>query len=161
MNKPVYLGLSILELSKTVMYEFWYDYVKTKYREKAKMFHYIHKKLMKDELGGKIMTEFVRLKAKSQSYLIDDRSENKKAKGTKRFGIKKVKFEDYKNFLETTRLKSKINHLEKSKENHIEFLKNNKLILKAHKEKHNVFTQEINKIALNLNDDKKYNQSIH
>ena len=31
MNKPVYLGLSILDLSKTVMYEFWYDYVKPKY----------------------------------------------------------------------------------------------------------------------------------
>ena len=31
MNKPVYLGLSILELSKMLMYEFWYDYVKTKY----------------------------------------------------------------------------------------------------------------------------------
>ena len=30
MNKPVYLGLSILGLSKTVMYQFWYDYVKTK-----------------------------------------------------------------------------------------------------------------------------------
>ena len=33
MNKPVYLGLSILEMSKTVMYELWYDYVKLKYRE--------------------------------------------------------------------------------------------------------------------------------
>ena len=31
MNKTVYLGLSILEPSKTVMYEFWYDYVKPKY----------------------------------------------------------------------------------------------------------------------------------
>ena len=31
MNKPVYLGLSILELSKILMYEFWYDYVQTKY----------------------------------------------------------------------------------------------------------------------------------
>ena len=30
-SKPVYLGLSILDLSKTVMYEFWYDYVKPKY----------------------------------------------------------------------------------------------------------------------------------
>ena len=35
MNKPVYLGLSILELSKILMYEFWYDYVKPKYGEKV------------------------------------------------------------------------------------------------------------------------------
>ena len=40
MNKPVYLGLSILELSKILMYEFWYDYVKPKYGEKAKL-HYM------------------------------------------------------------------------------------------------------------------------
>ena len=37
MNKPVYLGLSILELSEIVMYEFWYDYVKPKDREKTKL----------------------------------------------------------------------------------------------------------------------------
>ena len=37
MNKPVYLGLSILELSKIKMYEFWYAYVKPKYGEKAKL----------------------------------------------------------------------------------------------------------------------------
>ena len=37
MNKPVYLGLSILELSKILMCEFWYDYVKLKYGEKAKL----------------------------------------------------------------------------------------------------------------------------
>ena len=37
MNKPVYLGLSILELSKILIYEFWYDYVKLKYSEKAKL----------------------------------------------------------------------------------------------------------------------------
>ena len=39
MNKPVYLGLSILDLCKTVMYEFWYDYVKPKYGENAKLCH--------------------------------------------------------------------------------------------------------------------------
>ena len=37
MNKYVYLGLSILKLSKTLMYEFWYDYVKRKYGEKLKL----------------------------------------------------------------------------------------------------------------------------
>ena len=37
MNKPVHLGLSILELSKILMYGFWYDYVKPKYGEKAKL----------------------------------------------------------------------------------------------------------------------------
>ena len=37
LNKLVYLGLSILDLSKTVMYEFWYDYVKLKYGENAKL----------------------------------------------------------------------------------------------------------------------------
>ena len=37
MNKPVYLGLSILYLSKTVMYEFWYDYVKPEYGEFVKL----------------------------------------------------------------------------------------------------------------------------
>ena len=36
-NKSVYLGLSILEISKIVMYEFWYDYVKPIYGEKAKL----------------------------------------------------------------------------------------------------------------------------
>ena len=36
-KKPLYLGLSILELSKILMYEFWYDYVKPKYGEKARL----------------------------------------------------------------------------------------------------------------------------
>ena len=38
MNKLVYLGLSILNLTKIVMYEFWYDYVKPKYGEKAQLY---------------------------------------------------------------------------------------------------------------------------
>ena len=40
MNKPVCLGLSVIDLSKTVMYVFWYDYVKPKYGEKAKLLLY-------------------------------------------------------------------------------------------------------------------------
>ena len=39
MNKPVYLRLLILELSKILMYYFWYDYVKPKYVEKGKLFY--------------------------------------------------------------------------------------------------------------------------
>ena len=39
MNKPVYLGLLILEISKTLMYEFWYDYIKPKYQNNAKLCH--------------------------------------------------------------------------------------------------------------------------
>ena len=37
MNKPVYLGMSLLDISKTLMYEFWYDYVKPKYQDNAKL----------------------------------------------------------------------------------------------------------------------------
>ena len=37
MNKPVYLGLTILDISKTIMYKFWYDYIKPKYGDKARL----------------------------------------------------------------------------------------------------------------------------
>ena len=37
MNKPVYLGMSILDISKTLMYKFWYDYIKPKYGDRAKL----------------------------------------------------------------------------------------------------------------------------
>ena len=126
MNKPVYLGLSIPEWSKMLIYLFWYDYVKPKYGEKAKLCYmntdsfivYIKKDdiykdivedvetrfhtsnyeldrplpkgknkavigLMNDELGEKIITKFVGIRTKTYSYLIDDGSENKNAKGTK------------------------------------------------------------------------------
>ena len=143
MNKPVYLGLSILEISKILMYEFWYDYVKPKYGDNIKLCYmdtdsFImniktedfyndiandvermfdtsnyevnrplstgkNKKvigLMKDELGGKIITKFVTLRPKTYSYLADDCKEDKKAKGTKKCVIKRmVKFNDYKNCL--------------------------------------------------------------
>ena len=42
--------------------------------------------LMKDTIGGKIMTEFVALRPKTFSYLIDDGNNDKKAKGTKKKG---------------------------------------------------------------------------
>ena len=37
MNKPIYLGQAILDISKTHMYEFWYDYIKPKYKDKARL----------------------------------------------------------------------------------------------------------------------------
>ena len=126
MNKPVHLGLTILEISKTLMYEFRYDYIKPKYQNNAKLCYtdtdsfiiYFktedvyedvtddfekrfdtsnyevnrllptrkNKKrigLMKDELGGKIITEFVALRLKTYSYLMDDGNIDKKTKGTK------------------------------------------------------------------------------
>ena len=153
MNKPVYLGLSILELSKILMNQFSYDYVKPKFGKKSKLcymdkdcfnvyiktddiYKYIaedvetrfdtsnyglesnsierplpkgkNKKvigLMKDELGRKIMTKLVGLRAKACCYLIHDGSEDKKGKGTKKCVIKrKLKFENYKNCLEATQL---------------------------------------------------------
>ena len=104
---------------------------------------------MKDELGGKIMIKFVRLRAKTHSYLIDDGSEDKKAKGTKKCVIKrKLKFENYKSCLEATQLDNKMKYLVK-----------NKSILRTQQrfksEIRNIFTEEIDKIALSSNDDKK------
>ena len=92
-------------------------------------------------------------------------------KGTKKCVIKrKLKFENYKNCLEATQLENKINYVEKNKleidrikENHKEFIKKNISILKIQKmsksQRHNVFTEKINNIALRSNDDKRM-QSI-
>ena len=69
---------------------------------------------MKDELGGKIMTKFVGLRAKTYSYLIDAGGEDKKAKVTKNYVMKrKLKFENSKNCLEATQFENKIYYLEK------------------------------------------------
>ena len=37
MNKPIYLSVSILDISKTLTYEFWYDYIKPKYQDRSKL----------------------------------------------------------------------------------------------------------------------------
>ena len=72
--------------------------------------------LMKDELGGKTMTKFVGLRVNMYSYLIDDDSEDKKAKDTKTCVIKrKLKLENYKNCFEATQLENKIYYPEKIK----------------------------------------------
>ena len=64
---------------------------------------------MKDELGGKIMTKFIGLKAETYRYLIHEVREDKKAKVTKKCVIKrKVKFENYKKCLEANQLENKI-----------------------------------------------------
>ena len=92
---------------------------------------------MKDELGGKIITEFVTLRPKTYSFLTDDGKEDKKTKGKKKCVIKKmIKFNDYK-----------------------KCLLNDKVMLKPQQRfisnKHDVYTENINKIALSNNDNKR------
>ena len=185
MNKPTYLGQAILDISKTLMNDFWYDYIKQKYGDNARLCYmdtdsfFINIKtedfykdisndvarwfdtpnydekderplptgknnknkkvisLFKDELRGKIMTEFVALRAKAYAYLMEDGSEHKKAKGTKKCIIKReLRFHDYKDSL---------------------FI--DKLILKSQQgfrsDHHRVCTYEFNKVALSSNDDKR------
>ena len=182
MNKPVYLGQTILDISKTLMYEFWYDYIKLKYGDKAKLCYmdidslviYIetediykdiagdvekwfdtsnydkiderplpigkNKKVIgmfKDELGGKIMTEFIALRAKVYAYKTEDGRVHKRAKGMKKCLIKReIMFEHYK-----------------------DCLFNSKTIIKSQQrfrsDHHRVYTEEVNQIALSSNDDKR------
>ena len=179
MNKPIYLGLSILEISKILMYEFWYDYMKPKYDDNVKLRYMdtdsfimniktedfykdiandVEKRfdtsnyevdrplstgknkkvivLMKDELGGRIITEFVAFRQKTYSYLTDDCKEDKKAKGTKKSVIKRIKIDDYKNCL-----------------------LNGEAVLRSQQrfkcKGHDVYTENFNKIVLSSNDDKK------
>ena len=127
MDNRVYLGISILEISKTLMYECWYNYIKTKYQDNAKLCYMdtdsfiinikkedfyediandVKKRfdisnykvnrplstgknkkvigLMKDEVGGKIMTELAALRQKTYSYLMDDGKNDKKSQKEQR-----------------------------------------------------------------------------
>ena len=128
------------------MYEFWYDYIKPKYQDKANLYYvdtdsFIvnlktkdvskdiakdietrfdtsnyeterplptgkNKKVirsMKDELRGKMMTEFAELRPKTYFYLIDYGSGDKKATGTKKWVIKRrIKFEEYEKCLKSS-----------------------------------------------------------
>ena len=74
---------------------------------------------------------------------------------------RKLKFEDYENWLAATQIENTINQLEKNKPNvnSLRIHKNNRLILKSQQrfksKKHNVFTEAVNKIALSANNDKK------
>ena len=91
--------------------------------------------LMKDELGGKIIAEFVTLTPKTYSYLTDDGKEDKKAKGTKKCVIKRmIKFNDYNNCLSKDKVQQRQRFISK---------------------KHDVYTEDINKVALSNNDDKR------
>ena len=72
---------------------------------------------MKDKLGAKIMKEFVALEPKTDSYLIDDGSEDKKVKGKKKKKCalkKKLTLENCKNCLKAIQLENKTNHLEQN-----------------------------------------------
>ena len=180
MNKPIYLGLSILEISKILMYEFWYDYMKPKYGNNVKLCYMdtdsfimsiktedfyndiandVEKRfdtsnyevdrplptgknkkvirLMKDELVGRVITEFVALRPKTYSYLTDDYKEDKRAKGTKKCVIKRmIKFNNYKNCLLNGEVVLKSQQRFKSKG-------------------HVVYTENVNKTALSSNYDKR------
>ena len=98
---------------------------------------------------------------------MDNGNDHKKAKGTKKSLIKrKSKFKNYEEYNKATKVDNKIKYLEKngvntdfSKNHYEKSTKNNKLILKTRQrfksKSHNAFTEEINKIALSSNDDKR------
>ena len=183
MNKPVYLGMCILDLSKTLMFDFHYKYIKPKYGNKAKLlftdtdsFLYeietedfykdiaedvkdrfdtsnypeghpsgiptgINKKVLgmfKDEAAGENIKEFVGLRAKLYSYKMEEGEENKKCKGIKKAVVaKSIRHENYKTCLETGKEQLRRQTIIRSYE-------------------HNLYLEEVNKIALSAADDKRY-----
>ena len=182
-NKPVYLGMCILDLSKTIMYDFHYNYIKPKYGDKVKLLFTDTDSLMyeiktedfykdisedvkdrfdtsdypsnhpsgiptgcnnkvlgmfKDEAAGKIIEEFVGLRAKLYSFKMLEGEESKKCKGVKKSVVKKgITHEDYKNCLFTGKKQlRKMN------------------VIRSYK--HEVYTEEVNKVALCYDDDKRH-----
>ena len=95
--------------------------------------------LMKDELGGKIMTEFVALRPKLYAYRKLDGAEDKNEKGIKKCVVKKkLDFDDYKKCLFDSKSKSIY-----------------RLQLMFRSRKHEVHMVEVNKVALNRDDDRR------
>ena len=93
--------------------------------------------LFKDELGGKIMIGFFGFRAKTYAFLMNDENEHKKPKRTKKCIIEReLMFKDYKDYLFNGKIKLKSQQRFKS-------------------DYHNVYTVQVNKIALSSNDDKR------
>ena len=144
MNKPLYLCLSILEISKIVMCEFWYDQVKPKYDKKAKLCYIgtdsfiVHVKIeyIYKDIYLKIIKEYLGLRAKTY-----DNDDSKKTNGTIQKSIQK----------EIKLMKKSFKKLQK--------IYKNEIILKSQQrfksERYNIFPEEINKIVLSSNDDKR------
>ena len=141
LSKPVYIGMCISELSKVLMYEFHYDYIKNKYGNNPRLlFTYIDSLMyeikiediykdfsndkeifdfsnylikskyydnsnklvagkMKDETASVAIEEFVGLKPKMYSSLVDDNSKHKKAKGVNKNVVTTISHNEYKDVL--------------------------------------------------------------
>ena len=118
----------------------WFDTSGYNEKDKRPLPIGINKKVIgmfKDELNGKIMIEFCALRAKTYAFLLDDNTEKKRAKGTRKCITKRdIMFEHYKDcsFNDKTIIKSQL----RFKSDHLD-----------------VYTEEVNKTALSSNDDKR------
>ena len=180
-NKPVYVGQAILDLSKTLMFNFHYNYIQEKYKGKAELLftdtdslmypiyrdefykdisHDIKTKydtsdyppdhpsgiltgvnkkvigMFKDEVAGKQITCFVGLRPKLYSFKIEEGKEVRKCKGIKKNVKKKLDFDDYVQCL----------FLGKKQMRKMKIIRS---------EKHDIYSKEVNKIALSNEDDKR------
>ena len=181
-NKPVYVGQAILDLSKTLMFNFHYNYIKEKYKKKAELLftdtdslmyqiqtddfykdiyndvYYrfdtsdypsnhpsgiptgLNKKVIgmfKDEVAGKQITHFIGLRPKLYTFKIEDGYTTKKCKGVKKNVVKKgIDFEHYFECLFTGEKQMRTMKIIRS-------------------ENHDIYSKEVNKIALSSEDDKR------